>query len=156
MDFFDVLLAQDEQTARRDAQQQNSARLAFYRHTHGSSGVGTARLQTPIVFEVPFLERPHFTQGALVKVPPDLSVWNLPVGSAGVWQWQRSLKGYYTGAFIYVDVRLETLNGDILDYPHVEMLHDLLFSGVAYKDLGDAVSTEAQIITPRIVNFGSY
>lgn len=155
MEFFEVLLAQDTTTARRETQAANSARLALYRHTHASSGVGTVQVPTAIDFDVTFLERPHFTQGAVVKVSPDLAIWNLPIGTAGLWQWKRNTKGYYIGAYVYLDVRMETRNGDVLDYPHVEMLHDLLFSGVAYKDLGDAISTDAQMLTPRPVNFGA-
>ena len=155
MQFFEILLAQDTQDSRLDAQRQNSARLALYRHTHASSGVGPVLLADPIIFDATFLERPHFTQGSAVKVPPDLTVWNMPMGAAGVWQWERNLKGHYIGAYIHLEVRMETRTGEVLDYPHVEVLHDLLFSGVAYKDLGSAATTEAQLLTPRPVNFGS-
>jgi hypothetical protein len=154
MFFFDALLAQDQTTARREAQEQNSGRLALYRHTHATRGVGPVRLDEPILFDVPFLERPLFTQGAGVKVAPDMAVWHLPVGVAGIWQWRRNVKGHYIGAYLYFEVRMETRDGSVQNYPHVEMIHDLMFSGIAYKDLGDAVSTEAQILAPRPVNFG--
>lgn len=157
MDFFDVLVAQDATSARREAQATNSARLALYRHTHAASGVGTARIDAPILFDVAFLERPHFTQGTAVRVGPDLGVWYLPVGTAGLYQWERNTKGHYIGAYIYLDVRMEPRDGDNppTTYPHVETLHDLMFTGIAYKDLGDAASTEAQLLTPRTVNFGA-
>lgn len=155
MEFFDILMAQDATTSRREAQRQNAARLAFFRHTHSTSGVGPARMEEPIRFDIPFLERPSFTQGALVLTAPDVNIWHMPVGIAGVWQWSRNIKGHYLGAFLYFEVRMETRSGAVLDYPHVEMLHDLVFTGIAYKDLGDAVTTEAQLLEPRPVYYGA-
>lgn len=156
MEFFEILLAQDSTTSRREAQQQNSARLAFFRHTHGTNGVGPVRMEEPILFDIPFLERPSFTQGALVKAAPDVNIWHMPVGTAGVWQWRRNIKGHYLGAFMYFEVRMETRSGAVLNYPPVEMLHDLVFTGIAYKNLGDAVTTEAQLLEPRPVDYGAF
>lgn len=151
MEFFDILTAQDQTAARRRQQEQNSARLAYSMHKMGSSGVGNIRRAEPILFSVAFLEEPLFTQGAtVVKRPAELTD---PVGSAGVWQWHRNPKGHYVGAYIYLAVSVgdsyyEAAGQDI------QMQHHLMFQGMGFKDLGQAVATEAQLLAPRTVGFG--
>lgn len=150
MTFYEILVAQDATASRREAQENNSARLAFSMHKMKSSGTGTVRVAEPITFDVVFLEEPLFTQGAtLVERPADALD---PVGSAGVWQWQRNPKGHYTGAFVYLDVRVGEV--EIGSGGTTRMIHHLLFQGTGYKDLGQAVATEAQALTPRTVGFG--
>lgn len=150
MGFFDILLAGDQTDSRRQAQDNNAARLAFSVHKMMSKGQGITRLAEPLMFSVIFLEEPHFTQGAALITRPQLSVGE-PVGGAGVWQWHRNPKGYYTGAYVYLSVVLSEVEyGD----DGVQMTHNLMFTGIGYKDLGQAVATEAQLLTPRTVGFG--
>jgi hypothetical protein len=150
MGFFDILLAGDQTDSRRQAQDNNAAGLAFSVHKLTSKGQGINRLPDPIMFSVIFIEEPHFVQGASLITRPALAVGE-PLGSAGVWQWHRNPKGYFTGAYVYLSVALSEVEyGD----DGVQMTHNLMFTGIGYKDLGQAVSTEAQLLTPRAVGFG--
>lgn len=152
MDFYDIIVAQDETASRRQTQAQNAARLGYSAHKVGSKGTGTIRRPTPLMFQVVFLEEPIFLTGStLVKRPADLSD---PVGSAGVWQWHRNPKGHYTGAYIYLSVTLSDLFYEA-GAGEVQMTHNLVFQGIGFKDLGQEVTTEAQIIVPRTVGFGA-
>lgn len=150
MGFFDLLIAGDQTQARRNAQQGNSARLAYSVHKLNSSGWGVTRLTEPIPFAVVFLEEPGFISGAALVSRPPLVV-DEPLGNAGVWQWQRNTKGYYTGAYVYLSVQMGEMEYGEGD---VQMVHNLMFTGVGYKDLGQAVTTQAQMLTPRSVGFG--
>jgi len=150
MGFFDLLIAGDQTASRRQAQENNSARLAYSVHKLTSKGQGVVRMPDPIPFSVIFLEEPHFVQGASIITRPALSVGE-PVGSAGVWQWQRNPKGYFIGAYVYLSVSLSEVE---YEDDGTQMMHNLLFMGTGYKDLGQAVTTEAQLLTPRAVGFG--
>lgn len=138
-----------------DAQRTNAARLAFSCHHQASTGVGHFTIAEPIMFDLPFLTRPFFAQGAAVRVQPPRAEWGVPQGSASVYQWERNSKGHYVGAYVSLSVSLELLEGGFYtQIPGVEMVHDLVFIGVGYKDLGSEVATEAHLITPRPVGFG--
>lgn len=150
MGFFDLIVAGDQHDSRRQAQANNASRLAYSVHKLTSKGQGIVRLPDPLPFSTIFLEEPHFTQGASLITRPALSVGE-PLGSAGVWQWHRNPKGYYTGAYVYLSVALSEVEyGD----DGVQMMHNLMFTGIGYKDLGQAVTTEAQLLAPRAVGFG--
>ena len=69
---WEILRAQEDRVARRETDRENSARLAHSMHNLTSVGVGVTAPEDPILFSVTFLERPHFTQGSLIK--------NLPTG----------------------------------------------------------------------------
>jgi len=149
MNFFDLIVAQADTTARVETQRNNAARLAWSTHKIHSSGCGTIRQAEPIHFDVVFLEEPVFTQGAsVISHPADVLD---PVGSAGVWQWHRNPKGHYVGAYIYLSVVPSEVDFVV---EGVQMTHHLLFMGMGYKDLGQAVTTEAQLLAPRTVGFG--
>lgn len=153
MDFFDIVVAQDQTAARRRQQDQNSARLAYSSHKIGSSGFGSIRREEPIIFDVVFLEEPIFTQGALLVKRPTTEMPD-PTGVAGVWQWHRNPKGHYVGAYIYLAVSTGDSYYDATGQD-IRMSHHLLFQGVGYKDLGQEVATEAQLLVPRTVGFGA-
>lgn len=142
--------------AQRETQAANSARLSFSCHHQASNGVGHFTIDEPVIFDMPFLARPFFAEGAVVKTAPDLSTWGLPQGSACVWQWERNVKGHYIGAYLALSVQVDLLSGGFyLTPPDVEMVHDLVFLGIGYKDLGAEISTLAQVLAPREVGFGS-
>ena len=153
--FNEALVAAETARANRETQGENSARLAFSMHNQESSGVGSLRLAEPVMFDVSFLTRPFFLQGAGVKLGPDLLEWNDPVGSAGVYEWIRNTKEHYIGARMYVDVVLRRRDGEApFDWPPVRMMHDFAFMGYGYKDLGSAIAVQAQTTGPRAVGFG--
>lgn len=151
MSFYDLFVAQADRTARIEAQRDNAARLGFSQHRIQSTGFGSVRRTSPIRFSVAFLEEPFFTQGATL-VSRDEELESDPFGVSGVYQWDRNPKGHYIGAYVYLNV----VTGDFLSGSgSVRMIHNLLFQGMAYKDLGPSVSTEAQLITPRSSGFGA-
>lgn len=153
--FNEALVAAETARSEREAQAQNTARLAFSMHNQESAGVGSLRLAEPVMFDVTFLTRPFFLQGAGVKLGPDLQEWNDPVGSAGVHAWVRNEKEHYIGAWMYVDIVLRRRDGEIpLSWPDVRMIHDFAFMGYGFKDLGSAVAVQAQTVGPRAVGFG--
>ena len=84
--FFDALDAQETRHQSRENQAQNAARLAFSCHNLVSTGVGSVRIPEVVTFDVAFLTRPYFTQGAAVKSGPAGGGWTDPGGGAGVWQ----------------------------------------------------------------------
>jgi len=149
MNFFDLIVAQADATARIETQKNNASRLAWSAHKVQSSGFGTVRQAVPIDFDLTFLEEPVFTQGASIVVSPSGALD--PVGSAGVWQWHRNPKGHYVGAYIYLSVVPSEIDSVVKG---VQMTHHLLFMGMGYKDLGQAVTTDAQLLAPRTVGFG--
>lgn len=153
--FMDATVVAAEARDSRVAAQQNAARLAYSMHNHESSGVGSVRINEPIMFDVTFLQRPFFTQGAGVVRGPDLGVWHDPVGTAGVYEWIRDKKEAYVGARIYLDIVLRRRDGEVPDeWPPIRMMHDLSFMGFAYKDLGSAVAVQAESNGVRTPGFG--
>lgn len=144
--FFDVALAQDSTAAARVAQAENGARWAVSQHIVETRGVMGLRKADAIVFEAPFLEAPYVSTGLTIKKDYAPETGWIPQATAGVWQWLRNPKGHYTGAFIFVNV--------LAAQPSSELQHHFLFSGVAYKDLGSSVATDAQLLSARPVGFG--
>ena len=140
-------------SAALEAQEGNSARLAFSCHHQNSSGIGHFTIASPIIFDLPFLTRPFFTEGASVKTAPPAADYGIPQGSASVWQWERNVKGHYIGAYVSLSVWVDG-DGFFSQPPLVEMVHDLIFIGVGYKDLGPGVAVEEQLLAPRPVGFG--
>lgn len=153
--FNEAIVAAETARADREAQSENSARLAYSMHNQESAGVGSLRLAEPVMFDVSFLSRPFFLQGAGVKHGPDLQEWNDPVGSAGIYEWIQNKKEHYIGARVYVDVVLRRRDGEVpFSWPEVRMIHDFMFMGYGFKDLGSAIAVQAQTTGPRAVGFG--
>ena len=151
--FFDVQVARQRAELDAATQAQNAARLGFSQHKIQSTGLGSVRRPQPIIFDVVFLEEPLFTQGAsLISKPNTLPD---PMASAGVWQWHRNEKGHYIGAYIYLAVSVGEVFFEASGVGGVSMTHHLLFQGVAYKDLGQRVTTQAQMLRARPVGFGT-
>lgn len=144
--FYDVLLAQEATAAVRGQQAENSSRWAVSQHLVETRGSVRARLAEPLVFEAPFYDPPFVLTGAAIKKDMAPGAEWLPVTSAGVYQWQRNTKGHYTGAYVFVsafDVEAQS-----------EIQYHFMFSGIAYKDLGQEVAVEAQLLPVRTVGFG--
>lgn len=150
-----ILAAQEGRTEQRETQRENSARLAYSVHTVNSAGVGVFALAGAVDFDVTFLERPIFTQGALVRKGDIGEDWFPPLGSASVTRWKRNTKGFYTGAWVTLEVRMMRVDGGYAyDPPKVKMAHDLVFMGNAYKDLGQDVAIESATVASRPVGYG--
>lgn len=154
--FFDLFTAAEDRSAQKQTQAANAARLAFSAHTIESTGVGTFRRAAPILFDVVFTSEPKIMTGlALLAPAPD--GYLDPDGMSGVWQWHRNLKGHYLGAYVYMSVRMTDTDG--FSSPSaaasaIQVQHHLTFMGMGYKDLGNAVANDAQVLTPRTVGFG--
>lgn len=144
--FYDVLVAQEAATAVRAQQGENTSRWAVSLHVVETRGNVRMRATQPIVFETPFYEPPSVTTGVAIKKDFAPGAEWLPSGSAGIYQWQRNPKGHYTGAFYFVAVsNVEAMS---------EIEHHFVFSGVAYKNLGQEVAADAQTLLVRPVGFG--
>ena len=146
MDFFSILTAQGSASSVRAAQAENSARLAMSCHIVESKGTSSRRIDAPVMFQVAFLPPPFIVTGTSIKTDLDPSVSWVPRADVGLWRWHRNEKGHYTGAYVYVQVSGGTWGS--------EFQHNLIFYGIAYKDLGQAAATEAQLLTSRPVGFG--
>lgn len=122
---------------RRDIQRANGTRPAYAEITYVSTGTGQQRIRTPLEFPVIFREQPHFTSGSAVKKNPDASTWNDPIGTCGVYAWQRNKRGYYTGAFIWVRVDIYPIAATTATTPPpgLQTMHFLTFSGKAHKSI---------------------
>lgn len=155
-EFKEASVAVAEARDARLATDQNAARLAYSVHNHESSGVGSVRVSEPIMFDVTFIQRPSFTQGAGVVRGADAATFHDPVGTAGVYEWIRDKKEAYVGARIYLDIVLRRRDGEIPEaWPEIRMMHDLQFMGFAYKDLGSAVAVQAETNGVRTPGFGA-
>lgn len=155
-DFMEAAVAADEARGQRAATEQNSARLAYSLHNYESAGVGSTRVPEPVMFDVVFLQRPFFFQGAGVVRAPSATEFHDPVGTVGIYEWIRDTKEAYIGARIYLDIVLRRRDGTVPDsWPEVRMMHDLQFMGYAYKDLGSAVAVQAQTNGVRTPGFGA-
>jgi hypothetical protein len=144
--FYSLIVAQDAANAARSAQAENGARWAVSSHTIETKGLTSARIADPVMFEAPFTQAPYISTGLAIRQDADPASGWIPQVSAGVWQWHRNTKGHYTGAYLFVHVGAGAI-GSVLQ-------HHFTFSGLAYKDLGQDVSTEAQLLAPRPVGFG--
>ncbi len=144
--FFELTVAQDAAAGQRSAQAENGARLAISAHILESKDVTSSRLADPLMFEAPFLAPPFVATGVTIKKDYDPSTGWLPDVTAGVWQWHRNPKGHYTGAYVFIGVKAGSYGS--------ELQHHFIFMGTAYKDLGPAVATEAQLVGSRPVGFG--
>jgi hypothetical protein len=146
MGFFDLIVAQESGNAARAAQQQNSARLAFSTHTIDTKGTTSVRIAEPIMFEVAFMAPPAIATSTAIRTDYDSSSGWIPDCNTGVWQWHRNPKGNYIGAYVYIGVKSGSI-GAVLQ-------HHFIFAGIAYKDLGQEVSTDAQVLETRPTGFG--
>jgi len=144
--FFEVVRAQDATAQARATQAENSARWGVSQHVLDTRGSTSVRRQQPIMFETPFLSPPFVSTGAVIKKDFSPEVAWVPETNAGVWQWHRNTRGHYTGAYVFLMVKTPQVQAEIE--------HHFTFSGVAYKDLGEQVSTDAQLLQSRPVGFG--
>ena len=149
MAFFDLMAAQQKRDRATQTQRENSGRLAFSIHKIESSGVGSRIATRAVMFDMPFVEEPAFSDGYVcTKRPP--APWLPPSGTATVHEWICNAKGHYTGARVTLAVAINSSDGSYsMTAPAVAGKHHLTFMGQAYKDLGSDVDADAQTIHPR-------
>ena len=155
--FFRTAVNEGRELDRRSAAKENGARTATSEHRLTTRGIGQMQVATALTFDVPFLVEPHYSNGfALVKNPTP-NDWMDPVAFSGVRMWVRNSKGHYTGAYIYVRVQTEAVNASSppATYPDVHIVHFASFTGLAYKDLGTAVTSAAITVKPRVPGCGA-
>lgn len=136
-----------DQLSRLDNQKANSARPAYAELTYISTGTGQQRIAKPLIFPVIFRSEPHFTSGSAVLRNPDAKTWHDPIGTCGVYAWQRNSRGHYLGAFIWVRVDCYPVRADLTQAPPQDMRtqHFMTFSAKAYKEIGDLEKTIADL-----------
>lgn len=157
---------------RRSAESQrvatNAPQVVTHYHRHITTGVGRARVDQPVVFDIPFLNEPTLTDGLAVISTEKSGDFYDPEGGATVRAWTTDANGHFTGALISVYVHCEPVNVaaepsfDDDGYPTspsepvpagVRCAHTLAFTGQAYKKLDDDVQTQLQASTPRLVGY---
>lgn len=133
--------------SRREAQKENTSRLAKCYAFWTTTGVGEMRIDTAFRFNVSFIEPPSFSYGTVLDENDDLVTGFYPRVSAGVYDWVRevppgnadgddSLLPYYIGAYVYFVV--DTIGGGrAFQYsqPQYNLHHHLSWEGQAIKDL---------------------
>lgn len=112
----------------RDQTAENSARQAYAWGTARSTGAGALSYREIIDFGVLFVDKPMFSYGCEL-----LSVEHLddtgavpPVSSGFVYRWERTARGFYSGAYVLVVVSADN---------DTELEHHFSFTGVAAKDI---------------------
>jgi hypothetical protein len=79
---------------------ENAGRVARVILTFDTTGEGELLVQRALGFELVFSREPAITTGVALTAGR-LVKGKFPNVSAGVWKWDRSSKGYYTGAFLF-------------------------------------------------------
>ena len=101
------------------------------------------------------MDRPRVAMGASLLEGADSRVWGLPSVSGLVTKWKLDRKGHYVGAQISVVTDMRRVDGEVPDsYPKVTSVLDVLFIGVAYKDLGAGVTSKASTVSVRASGMG--
>ena len=114
---------------------ENAGRLARVAISYDTVGAGELKLDSPVSFELAFTEEPVVMCGVALVGHRHLRPTNYPNVSSGVWKWQRSSKGLYTGAWLYFvcDVG-DTDPSLVLWTPTIlRMRHSIVFEGDAIK-----------------------
>lgn len=152
--FFEPTVAAQASAEQAAAARQNSARTAFSTHSFEVKGIGTTLLGT-VEFDLVFLDRPRVMMGSSMLELPPLGEWGLPSINGTVTRWVVNKKGYYTGAQIYAVTDIRRVDGEAPEfYPAVSGVLDVVFIGTAYKELGSAVASVAELLTPRSTGLG--
>lgn len=145
MNDYDVFFAQEMHRSRVAQTKENTARAArsyaFYTTT------GTGEIQVPDVFRFncTFVKEPGFLNGVSLEEEtvagddaPDLVLTHYPRVTAGVYRWQRNVKGFYTGAWLFFVVDSTAPYSTLLtSEPKYVLKHTIAFEGLALKDLPD-------------------
>lgn len=82
-----AVVAQQQARQGRDDQKENSTRDARNSFTLAASGVGSAKLAVPVVFDCKFVEEPHVASGVAIQIGPDEHYYELPTVTVGVLRW---------------------------------------------------------------------
>lgn len=152
--FFDPRVAARENSAQVEAQRENRSRTAFSTHSFQVSGVGTVLLGT-VDFDFVFLDRPRVMMGASILQTPPLGTWGLPDVNGLVTKWVVDRKKHYTGAQVYAVTDIRRVDGEAPEaYPEFSAVLDVVFVGVAYKDLGTSVTVASEMLSPRPTGLG--
>lgn len=134
-------------------QRNNQAGPAVSEHQVKTTGVGNLRPADMIMFAVTFVQEPHFGYGSALTKHPDPARWFDPSATGLVRSWVQDHQGMYVGARISLRIVIDAdTAAEGTDFPRVEMLHFLTFSGIAFKPLTD-IQPELGDMTPRQVSF---
>ena len=162
MSDFDVMLALLEKQGKTARDNENSGRLAFSMHTVETRGLGQIR-HAPVLFEVVFLQEPVVVSGSSVgKVSGEVD----PIATSCIRYWQRNGKGHYIGfvPVFRVDLYLTASPNQNLSQAQEQlklakiansctMVHNFMFAGQAYKELGEVVRKQAASTPVREVDY---
>lgn len=147
----------EEQERRRSKErqfQENRAREATTYVTHETIGSGVEITEDPIPMDTPFFYEPSLATGVVLVRPPDDTYWKFPLVTTGVVRWQYDSRGFYIGAFVFFNVRVDLIDdppsGDIPKAkPHI--IHHLRFTGMSYKAVDKALGLEDESLDPKIL-----
>lgn len=120
-----VVSAMEQRRGYIEQLRQNTSRLAQSYNNVTTKGGGMLRLPDVISFNCTFVEQPVVSYGHIVTA--GLAEGDYPLVSAGVYQFQTDKRGFYLGAWVYVNIQV------VDAFPTIQ--HDFMFTGIAMKDL---------------------
>lgn len=137
MRIYDTSLwgAIEERRAHQRAIAENSGRIAKHYATWTTKGIGEIKIDECLRFKVTFIEEPTFTSGTVLAEDSDLVDGHYPRATAGVWEWEQTAKGLYTGAYLYFVVDTIGPGQTPGKEPQYEIVHHLVWEGKAIKNV---------------------
>lgn len=134
-----------QQLSRERSQRENQAREAGELLRQRTSGAGQLVAAEVHRFGNPFVFRPDVSYGSEIITPPNTDLYALPRCTGSVLRWTRNDRGFYVGAYVYVDVVCEVVDGAFpTEPPTVVVEHFFHFASVAFKELGSNANAQVQ------------
>lgn len=127
--------ALEERRATLDAVEENSGRVAKHYATWTTKGIGEIKVTECFRFKILFLEEPIFTSGMALADDADLVDGHYPRATVGVYEWERTAAGHYTGAYLFFVVDTLGPGQTAGQEPQYEIVHHLAWEGKAIKNV---------------------
>lgn len=139
MSYRDLVDAQQEFRQRQENQAREGIDLLRVR----TDGAGQLVSGEAHLFQNPFVFQPDVMYGSELITPPDTDNYLLPRCTGTVMRWETNSRGFFVGAYFYLDVQCDTIAGQSpTAAPHAVVQHYFTFMGVSYKDLGGFADSE--------------
>jgi hypothetical protein len=129
--------------AERERHDENTARVAEAFARFQSTGIGSIEFEERINFGLTFTEEPYMSYGTQIDLDDlDDLLGNeagttapmLPVCTGYVTDWDRDDRGFYTGAWVGVNIWFP-YESNVWPDIEIEMFHHYTFKAVAMKDV---------------------
>lgn len=136
---FSIFGSLESHRGRIEQTRENSGRLARSHGTWTTTGSGEMIVPDAFLFGVTFTQQPSVAYGCSMPEiegeSQELVAGSVPRANGGVHRWVRDRNGFYTGANVYF-----TVDFGYGGVPKVyTIVHSLVFTAVALKDLGKGI-----------------